>query len=324
MSVGAILVSSLLATLAHPAAWPVALAGFLVRGGIVVFLVPILVLPSPVGLSDLIAPTISSVALGGVPPQLVALAGALGALAVALVLLAGWFAAAMEAALIRDAPAWDELDPHRVLAAPRRGEAVRVLGVRMIAHLPLALVLAWGATRIVDAAYRELSRPVDVATPIAMRIVASVPEVIALVVIAWVGGQIVAAVAARHVVIVGASVAGGLRTAFVGSVRRPLHLIVLFVVPAAALVAVVVPTAAAASSTWDRVRIAIAESAGAVEGMVTVSVFVGLWLGGLALVSMVCAWRAAVWTLDVEQRTFGVTAPTQPGDWSDPESSGTL
>jgi len=324
VSVGTILVSSLLATLAHPTAWPVALAGFLVRGGIVVFLVPIIVLPSPVGLSDLIAPTVSSVALGGVPPQLVALAGALGALALALALLAGWFGAAMESALIRDAPAWDELDPNRILAAPRRGEAARVLGARMIAHLPLALVLVWGGARIVDATYRELSRPVDVTTPISLRVLASVPEVIALVLITWVWGQIVGAVAARRVVIVGASTAGSLRMAFAESVRRPLQLIVLFLVPAAALVAVVVPASAAAASTWDRVRVAVSESAGAVEGMVTVSVFVGLWLGGLALVSMVCAWRAAAWTLDAEQRTFGVTPPTQPGDWSETGSSGNL
>lgn len=324
MSVGAILVSSLLATLSHPSAWPVALAGFLVRGGIVVFLVPIIVLPSPVGLSDLIAPTIASIALGGVPPQLVALAGALGALAVALLLLAGWFAAAMEAALIRYAPAWDELDPHRVIAAPRRGEAAWILGVRLIVHLPLILVLIWGGIRIVDAAYRELSRPLDVSTPIAVRVLASVPEVIALVLITWVGGQIVGAVAARRIVIVGMSAAGSLRTALVESIRRPLQMVVLFIVPAAALLAVVVPTAAAAASTWDRVRIAIADSAGALEGMVTVSAFVGLWLGGLALVSVVCAWRAAVWTLDAEQRTFGVTPPTQPGGWSDEEPSGTL
>lgn len=324
MSVGAILVSSLLATLAHPSAWPVALAGFLIRGGLVVFLVPIIVVPSPVGLADLIAPTVATIALGGVPPQLVALAGAMGALAVALVLLAGWLAAAMEAALIRDAPAWDELDPLRVVAAPRRGEAARVLGARLVAHLPLVFVLVWGGTRIVDAAYRELSRPVDVTTPIALRVLSSVPEVIALVLITWAGGQIVAAVAARRVVFLGMSAGRSLRVASGESIRRPLQLIVLFLVPAAALLAVVVPTAAAAASTWDRVRIAIAESAGAFEGMVTVSVFVGLWLGGLALVSVVCAWRAAVWTLDAEQRTFGVTPPTQPGDWSDQESSDTL
>ena len=84
MSLGAILLSSLLATLAHPLAWPVALAGFLVRGGIVVFLLPIVALPSPVGISDRIAPTLSSMVLGGATIQLAVLFGSLCALAIAV------------------------------------------------------------------------------------------------------------------------------------------------------------------------------------------------------------------------------------------------
>jgi hypothetical protein len=243
---------------------------------------------------------------------------------VAVVLLAGWFAAAAEATLVRDAPAWDELDPDRVIAAPRRGEAARVLGARLVAHLPLAFVLAWSATRVVDAAYRELSRPLDVTTPIALRVLGSVPEVIALVAVTWAGGQIVGAVAARRVVLIGSSVGGGLRAALAECIRRPLQSLVLFVVPLTALLAVLLPTAAATTSTWDRARVAIAESVGALEGIATVCLFVGLWLGGLVLVSMVCAWRAAAWTLDAEQRTFGVTQPVRPGDWSDQEPSGTL
>jgi hypothetical protein len=324
MSLGTILVSSLLATLSRPVDWPVALAGFLVRGGIVLFLLPIVVLPSPVGLSDRIAPTISAIALDVISPQLAVLIAAIIALAVAAILLAGWFAAATEAALIRDAPAWDELDPHRVVAPARRGESARILAARLVAHLPLVAVLSWSATRVVDAAYRELSRPEDVTTPIALRVLRSLPEVVVLIVITWVGGQVAGAVAARRVVLVGASAGGGLRAALGEFVRRPVQLLVLFLVPTAALVAVVVPTAAATASTWDRVRIAIAESAGPLEGIATVSVFVGLWLGGLLLVSMVSAWRAAAWTLDSEQRTFGVTPEAHPGDWSDTEPSGTL
>ena len=324
MTLGAILVSSLLATLAHPVSWPVALAGFLVRGGIVVFLVPIVVLPSAVGLSDLFAPAISEIALSGMSPQILVAIAAGSALAFAVGLLAAWFAAAMEGALVRDAPVWDELDPGRIMAPPRRGEAARILGVRLVAHLPLAVALAWSATRIVDATYRELSRPNEVTTPVALRVLGSLPEVIALLAVTWVLGQIVGAVAARRVVISGVSVAGGLRNALAECLRRPLQQLLLFFVPALALVAVVVPTAAATASTWGRVQVAIAESAGPLEGIVTVCVFVGLWLGGLVLVAMVCAWRAAAWTLDAEQRTFGVTPGTLPGDWSDPESSATL
>ncbi len=324
MSLGAVLRSSLLATLAHPIAWPVALAGFLVRGGIVVFLLPIVALPSPVGVSDRIAPTLSAMALGGATMQLAILFGSLCALVVAIVLLLAWFAAATEASLVRDAPAWDELDPARPVPLHRRGESGRILTARIVAHIPFAIALAWGGVRIVEAAYRELSRPVDTTTPIALRVLGSVPEVIAAMVVTWILGQILGAMAARRVVLFGTSTAGGLRTALAECLRRPAQVLVLFLVPALALVAVLLPTAAATSSTWDRARIAIAEPVGAVEGILTVCAFVGLWLGGLVLVSMVCAWRAAVWTLDAEQRTFGVTGPVRPGDWSDPEASATL
>jgi hypothetical protein len=190
--------------------------------------------------------------------------------------------------------------------------------------VPFAIALGWGGIRIVDAAYRELSRPVDVTTPIATRVLSSVPEVIAVLAITWAVGQIVGAMAARRIVLLGAGWAGSLRGALVECLRRPLQVIVLYVVPALALLAVLLPTAAATSSTWDRARIAIGEPVGALEGILTVCAFVALWLGGLVLVSMVCAWRAAVWTLDAEQRTFGVTPPVRPGDWSDPEASGTL
>jgi hypothetical protein len=324
MSLGAILQSSLLATLAHPLSWPLALAGFLVRGGIVVFLLPIVVLPSPVGLSDRIAPTISAMVLGGATPQLAVLFGSICATVVAIALLLAWFASATEAALIRDAPAWDELDPARPIAPRRKGESGRILTARLVAHVPFAIAVGWGTVRVVEAAYRELSRPVDVTTPIAFRVLGSLPEVVAIVIVTWILGQIVGAMAARRVVLVGASTAGSLRSALAECIRRPLQVLTLFVVPALTLVAVLVPTAAATSSTWERTRIAIAESVGAVEGLLTVCAFVGLWLGGLVLVSMVCAWRAAAWTLDAEQRTFGVSRPVPTGDWSDPEPSGTL
>jgi hypothetical protein len=155
-------------------------------------------------------------------------------------------------------------------------------------------------------------------------VVGSVPEVIIVLVATWIVGQIIGAMAARRIVLLGASWTGGLRSAIAECLRRPIQVLVLFVVPVLALLAVLLPTAAATSSTWDRARIAIGEPVGALEGILTVCAFVGLWLGGLVLVSMVCAWRAAVWTLDAEQRTFGVSAPVRPGDWSDPEASATL
>ena len=49
---GATLAGSLLVTLARPSTWVLALAAFLIRGGLLVFVIPIVVLPTPVGLAE--------------------------------------------------------------------------------------------------------------------------------------------------------------------------------------------------------------------------------------------------------------------------------
>jgi hypothetical protein len=78
--------------------WPVALAGFLARGGIVVFVLPILVPPSLVGLATFIGP--ASITPDGPTPVLL-LRIALGIALLGATLLAGTaVAAAAEIALI--------------------------------------------------------------------------------------------------------------------------------------------------------------------------------------------------------------------------------
>ena len=75
MSRGAALAGALLATLATPATWPLALAAFLVRGGLLVVVLPIVVLPSPVGLGNLLAPTLMTVVFRGVSVGVVVIVG---------------------------------------------------------------------------------------------------------------------------------------------------------------------------------------------------------------------------------------------------------
>ena len=89
--------TALLVTLATPATWPLALATFLVRGGVVLVLLPIVVLPTTVGLGTAFGPTLTSVAFGSVPLQVIVVAGAVGLVAVAWVVVGGWLAAALEA-----------------------------------------------------------------------------------------------------------------------------------------------------------------------------------------------------------------------------------
>ena len=61
--------AALLAALSRPSWWILALAGFLVRGGILLFLVAIVTLPSPLALSNEVGPIITRLYLGDLDPS---------------------------------------------------------------------------------------------------------------------------------------------------------------------------------------------------------------------------------------------------------------
>jgi hypothetical protein len=48
------------AAVSDPGAWPIGILGFLVRGGVVVLALPILTLPSPVGVGTILGPAVIS------------------------------------------------------------------------------------------------------------------------------------------------------------------------------------------------------------------------------------------------------------------------
>lgn len=318
MTPGAVLTASLLASLARPSTWVLALLGFLVRGGFLVVLAPIVVVPSAVGLANVVAPTLTSMVFGGLSPEIVALlvGGVVGV--AAWLVLGGWLAAAAEAeAVVRIAVDED----HRV--DPRSGVALRVFLARMAAALPLGVALGFGAVRVVAVAYRELTVPSEVAVPVAVRVIRGAPDALAAIVLAWVVAEVVGALAARRIVLAGDGVARAVAAAVGHAIRHPIRVGVAFVVPLVVLAAVVVPSAASAAVTWDAIRDAIASDAGPVAVIGLLVAFVGLWGGGLVLIGMVSAWRGAVWTVEMA-RTFGGVPTALPGEWTATPDAATL
>lgn len=345
MTLGGTLVTSLLATLARPATWILALAGFLVRGGIVAFLIPILVLPTPVGLANLAGPTVVGFVFGGFSVGLAVLIALGVGGAIAWIVFGGLLAAALEVEGIRivagdedvaaAAPAIDHaagdagrpgtttVPPHAF--DPTR-QALRILAARMAMLFPLVAVIAWASARIVAATYAELTLPSDVTMPIVWRIVAAVPDAIVVVIVVWLVGEVIGGIAARRIVLEGASIAGGLRGAVLEAIVHPARTLVLLAVPAAILLLVFIPAAGAASVAWAWLRTALADR-DTVPAILALVVFVALWAGGLVLVGMVAAWRHAAWTADAVRRghrTFGGSPTRRPGDWKAVGGSGTL
>jgi hypothetical protein len=332
---GAALTGALLATLATPPIWPLALAAFLIRGGILLVALPILVLPTPVGLGNLTAPALTSIAFGSISAETVLSAVAIVVVVLAWVLAGGWLAAALEAETARIVAVDEGVRVFRSTAPPgaatasaaqgpqrARRVAARILAARLLALLPLAVALAWGSVRIVGVTYRELTNPIDVAVPIVQRVLLASPDVIVAVVLSWMVGEVVGAIAARRIVLGDVGVTAGLGSALTVCVRHPFPTAIRFWVPTLVLLVVLVPSVAAVGAAWAAADAAL-DGSDPLRVLGSVVLFVGLWLVGLLLTGVVCAWRATVWTIAevIGEGTFGGSGNRRPGHWRPTPSS---
>jgi hypothetical protein len=321
---GSGLVAALSVTIARPSTWPLALGAFLLRGGMVLVLLPIVVLPTPVGVGNLLAPAVMSISLGALPWGLVIASVGMGIGFAVWVVVGGWLAAALEGEGVRIVA--DATRDH-LLATSRRRVAGRILAARLACLLPLGVALAAGTVRIVFVTYAELVLPSDATSPIAIRVLRDAPDVPLAVALTWMAGEIVAAVAARRIVLAGDGVGTSLRIAVARSVRHPLSALARFWLPLLALVALLVADALIVSTAWQATgeRLSHAQDPlGLLGAMVVVAILVGSWLVGLLLIGLVTAWRAAVWTVaEVSAAgTFGGSTNRRRGDWrADPRSA---
>ncbi|MFL5668699.1 MAG: hypothetical protein ACJ77U_04865 [Chloroflexota bacterium] len=321
-------------TLATPSTWPLALAAFLIRGGILVLVVPIIVIPTPVGLGNVFGPTLTAIALGQVPVDAAVGGSLLAVTIVAWLVGGGWLAAALEAEAARSVVAEQEAgdggprrnaDSGRDVASRGRRVAGRILAARLVAAIPFALVLVWASFRLVVTTYNELTSPGDTATPIVLRVLAARPEVVVGIVLTWMAWEIVGAIAARRIVLADDGAGRSLVAAAGECLRHPFSVLVRFWIPTLALAAVIVPSALASAAVWSATGDAL-DDGDSVRIVVSVVALVVLFAVGLLLVSVVCAWRAAIWTIAeaARQRTFGASADSRSGDWHGEGSSATL
>lgn len=307
MSTGATLTASLLAVLARPSTWPLALLGFLVRGGWLLVVAPIVVVPTPVGLANAVAPLLEDAAFGRRTGELALVIGlAIGATAL-LVLGGGFIGAVAEAEGVRRIAEEEHI---RWRAGP---VSRRILVARLLAHLPLALALAWATVRMIAVGYRELTVPSDVSVPVVWRIVAGAPEAVSMVIVTWSIGEVLGALAARRIVLLGEGSRAALREA-AGRIRHlPLRMLAFGSVTTLALVVVLALTGLAAGAAWSALGGALSIGDTSLATTLLLVGFVVLFAGGLLLISLTCAWRAAVWTLDMGG-TFGGVDGTRSGD----------
>jgi hypothetical protein len=297
--------------LGRPRLWPLGLASFLLRGGLVVYLLPIVVVPSTVGVATWVGP--SAITAAGPSDRFIAAVVAAALLAVLWFVLGGLVAAAAEAALIQQTLETDEggapADASRAWLpganAPSNapsidaGLCLRLLLVRLIAAIPLVVALAWGLGRIVSAGYAELTTPGDTATPLPVRVLLDVPEVIVAVLATWLLAETVAGIAARRIVLFGDRVPAAAAGMAVQVARHPLATLGTVAVTILSALALVVPGLVSSAIAWDRLGDAIVADAGPLPIVVLTVLFVAIWVSGLALAGAAAAWRSVAWTLEV-------------------------
>jgi len=306
----------------QPATWPVGLAGFLARGGIVLFLMPIVPIPSPVGLANIVGPTAATPS-GPSPEAAGLLAAGTAALLVWLV-LGSVVGALTDAFLVNSfmanafqagpfGPGLPErAGRHRPLSLGLLGGLV---GIRMATLLPVGLALAIAAGPIVESTYRQLISPYDLAVPLISRVVRDVAPAIGLVVATWLVAEVVAGLAVRSIVLRNESAGVALGHAIRHLVRLPASSLATAAAGLAGLALAIGPPVVAASAVWSNLQAQLARAVvfgGDLAPILLVGLsLVAIWIGGLVLCGVAAAWRGLLWTAELARAepTGGTSTP---------------
>ena len=288
--------AALAASLGRPRWWVLALAAFLVRGGVVLVLLPLVSLPSAPALATALAPTIEALALGrqsleGALVGTAIVGGVLAALAVAA-LTGSW----LDNALTTEAVASDELDLWPPSAPP---SAWRALGIRLAAHLPTFIALGYATVRLVVATYQDLLSPGDPSIPIALRVLSRAPDAVIIATIAWLLGEALGGIAARRMA-EGAGFGQALRGGLGDLVR--LRGVATFVVTDAVVLAMVLVLVAVVGRAAEHLRAYLLGGADDVSLAAALFLLVTTWVLALALLGAALAWRATAWTIETAPR----------------------
>jgi hypothetical protein len=308
------LVAALLATLVQPRWWLLALAGFLIRGGVLIVLLPIIAPPTVAGLMSFLAPTVLGQIISGGPGAPIAIIAIATALVVtAFLSIAAWLGTWFDATLIGEAAtdmgeagADDDLASAAkpgAEAGPSPDDRPAGLGTaRLGPHVLTGVAFVFAAARIFSVAYREATTPGAPTIPFVVRVIQGAPEAVVALVVAWVLAEAVGGLALRDLLRRASGDGDGpppVRWAIVHGIRdlaTPRGLATLLVVDLGVIV-VALPGWLATQHAWDQLRILLSGGAAAIDLAIGLGLFVGVAFGGALLLAVALAWRSTAWTL---------------------------
>lgn len=199
----------------------VALAGFMLRGGIVLLAVPSAVLPSVIGLAGTLG--VNAFGIDGRPTtSFFEMVAVMSALTASYLLLAAVIGSLIDVWLIEATLDPEGRPPNRPRPLPSIEQLLTLAGIRAVCLVPLAVALAWAGSRIYASAYNELTTPSSLSVPLAVRTVLGAIDAIAVVVVAWLFEETIGAVAVRRLVLTRCGVWRAIGGALIQLIRRPM------------------------------------------------------------------------------------------------------
>jgi len=309
--------SALAAVSRQPQLWLLGMVGFLLRGGALILLVPIVVLPTQVEARLLIGDYLGSTGFTSGFWILIAVA-ALSALALSVALLAVLARIELSAfeMLIEDPATADQhaFAPARPSAHARRRLLLRLFAIQLVTLVALAVAAAPLVLAAGQKAFDEIVRPSS-SSSIYARVLSGIGEPLFLFLFGLVLVELVSALASRELLVRQAGwranlagrrswLAPAIGAAVVRPLRSPLRTFATAALGWAATVAVLIPAFWAISIAWQAVRAAFLTSVGfsdarEVLGMVLVALALsGAFVLAVALAGFASALRAALWSVE--------------------------
>jgi hypothetical protein len=301
---------------ADPRLWLIGAAAFLLRGGWLLLVLPIWVLPSPVAISSLLGPD----AVGPAGPSLravtIALATALGMLVIAAAAAIGGALADLvalerfiedpETAAIRSDRTGRQLGTRQRLLL-----ALEAAGIQATMLLPAAIVFVYLVVVVVDAVTLEFLVPGSLAIPLAIRVASAVAGPLALLVVLVVGGDLLATVISRRLMArrlgvlraePGLTAPGPVASGIAQLVRHPGSMLATAALAWLITIALLAPALGAVVVAWGGARAMFLaqprepDPAFIAAWAVVTVLFVALWCAALLLAGVASAARAALWS----------------------------
>ncbi|HYN47260.1 MAG TPA: hypothetical protein VER83_00250, partial [Candidatus Nanopelagicales bacterium] len=284
---------------------------FLARGGLAALTLPIVVVPTFVGLANFVGP--ASVSAEGPGPRLVALVVLGVATGLALAVAGTLVGAAAEVELHRATAATPEAaDAASVAMAAvvTAGEAPtgaaravsRVAALRLLLLVPVAAVAAVAIPAWIGVAYRELTLPSDVATPLVARVLAGAPAASVAVLGAWLAAEVVGGFAARRAALLGASIPRALAGGLLDPLRAPIGTALSVAAALAVSLLLLAPAWWAVGAAWDAARLAMAGGSDVLAALGAALLLAAAWLAALVLAAIAAGWRATLVTMELLRR----------------------